>query len=276
MLDLTAVKIMGVINVTPNSYSTVGRVQQPEHVLQYAKKLISEGVDIIDIGAEPTNPSLAYPCVSLQEELDRLMPVLERLSQEISVPVSIDTSKPEVMCEAIKHGVKMINDVRAFRQEGTIATVLKSDVMLCLMHMSFPDGKPLHIDSEEFVPDVMTVVKNFLAERIKACEAAGIKRERIIIDPGIGYGSFGKSTLDSLKLLKHLSRLKEFNLPILVGVSRKTFIGALLKKPAEERLAGSLAAAALAAYNGAAIIRTHDVKETIDAVKIAVEILHAN
>ncbi len=275
MLDFNKPNIMGIINVTPDSFSEVGRLQNSELILNHAKRLIAEGADIIDIGAEPTNPSL-HPCLSLQEELDRLLPVLERLKQEISIPISIDTSKPEVMREAIKQGVSIINDIRAFRNEGTLAVVEKAKVMLCLMHMSYPQGKPTAVSHEDFVPDVMTVVRNFLSERIKACEAAGLKRERIIIDPGIGYGSFGKNTHDNLKILKHLDQLKTLNLPILIGASRKTFIGDILKKPVSERLMGSLAVATLAVYNGASIIRTHDVKETVDAVKIAMEIRNAS
>lgn len=266
---------MGIINVTPDSFSTIGRFQDPTLILNYAKKLMDEGADIIDIGAEPTNPSL-HPCLSLQEELDRLLPVLQRLQQEIPIPISIDTSKPEVMSEVIKYGVRIINDVRAFRQKDALAAIAKTEVMVCLMHMSYPEGLPAGVTHEEFVPDVMTVVKNFLKQRVQACEDLGIKRERIMIDPGIGYGSFGKKTEDNLKILKDLEQLKTLNLPILIGPSRKTFIGDILKKPVTERLAGSLAVAALAVYNGASIIRTHDVKETADAVKMAMEIRNAN
>lgn len=275
MLDLTPVQIMGVINITADSFAEIGRIQQVDLVLQYAHKLIAEGASIIDIGAEPTNPSL-LKAISLQEELDCLMPVLDRLSSEIEVPISIDTSKPQVMREAIKQGVKIINDVRAFREEGALAVVANTDVKICLMHMSFPFGKPSDLVTENFEPDVMTVVKNFLQERIHACEAAGIARERIIIDPGIGFGSFGKSTQDNLKLLNQLSELKSLKLPILIGVSRKTFIGEILKQSVPERLIGSLAAGVIAVYNGATIIRTHDVKETLEAIQIAVEIRNAN
>lgn len=275
MLDLAPVQIMGVINITPDSFSEIGRIQQIDLVLQYANKLIAEGASIIDIGAEPTNPSLARK-ISLQEELDRIMLVLERLLPETAVPISVDTSKPQVMREAIKQGVKIINDVRAFREEGALAAVANTDVKLCLMHMSFPFGKSSDIATQKFEPDVMTVVKDFLIERINACEAVGINRERMIIDPGIGFGNFGKSTADNLKLLNQLSQLQTLELPILVGVSRKTFIGEILKQSASERLIGSLAAGVIAVYNGATIIRTHDVKETLEAMKIAVEIRNAN
>jgi dihydropteroate synthase len=274
ILDFSNPKIMGVINLTPDSFSAVGRYHQnPEQALSYAQQLIAEGADILDLGAEPTNPGL-HPCVSLQEELDRLIPALELIAKETDIPVSIDTSKPEVMTEALKHGVSIINDVRALRREGALEAIADSNAMVCLMHMSYPEGKPEHIQYEEFKPDVMTVVIDFLKERVEVCEAAGIVRERIILDPGLGFGNFGKNTKDNLEILKHLSQLRALNFPILIGASRKTFIGELVKKPVEERLAGSLAIAALAVYNGAKIIRTHDVKETKDAVIIASEMLH--
>lgn len=273
-LDFSSPKIMGVINVTPDSFSTVGRHHQnPEQVLRYAQQLIAEGADILDLGAEPTNPSL-HPCVSLQEEMDRLMPALELIAKDTDMPISIDTSKPEIMTEAIKQGVSIINDVRALRREGALEALADTDVMVCLMHMSYPEGRPEHIQYEAFEPDVMTVVKQFLEERIDVCKATGIAKERIILDPGLGFGNFGKNTQDNFKILNQLDTLQALNLPILIGASRKTFIGDVLKKPAEERLVGSLAVAALAVYNGAKIIRAHDVKETKDAVMIAVEMLH--
>lgn len=271
MLNFNTPQIMGIINVTPNSFSPIGRIQDPDLVLRYATKLVAEGADIIDVGAEPTNPGLS-PSISLQEELDRLLPILERLRQEIAVPISIDTSKACVMREAIKCGINIINDVRALRCEGTIETVAASTVMVCLMHMSFPEGKSADLPHQTFVPDVITCIKTFLEERIQACETAGIKRERLIIDPGIGAGNFGKNTTDNLKIIKHLNEFKNFKLPILIGVSRKTFIGDILGQPAFARLLGSLAVTAIAVYNGAMIIRTHDVKDTVDVVKIAREI----
>lgn len=279
-LNFNQPNIMGVINVTPDSFSKVGRIQQADSVLSYALQLVDEGADIIDIGAEPTNP-LLYPCISLQQELDRLMPVLEKVCKEVPVPISVDTSKPEVMQEAIKAGVKIINDVRGFRREGALEAVAKEDVMLVVMHMSYPEGKPADIDHESFQPDVITVIQQFLMDRINACIAHDIDRSRIVIDPGLGAGSFGKSTQDNLIILNQLDKLKSLDCPILIGASRKTFIGDILGKkaaapvPAEARLYGSLAAATLAVYNGAAIIRTHDVNETVDAVKIASEMSYA-
>lgn len=269
-------EVMGVLNLAPNSFSDIGKILDPELAVEYANKLIDEGASIIDVGAEPTNPSLQYPFVSLDEELNRLMPVLTRLTKELKVPISIDTSKPDVMREAIKLGVKIINDVRAFRLDGALETVAKSNVRLCVMHMSYPNGAPDNIQYERFNPNVMSVIQSFLIERIETCRQYGIQKERLIIDPGIGYGNFGKSTQDNLIILKQLAALKNLDCPILVGVSRKTFIGDILNKRPAERLIGSIAAATLAVYNGATIIRTHDVKETMDAIKIAEEVLYAN
>ncbi len=267
-LNFRSPKIMGVINMTPDSFSTNGRFQNIDKALKHAQQMITDGVDIIDVGAEPTNPSL-HPCVSLQEETDRLMPFLAKLCQNFDVPVSVDTSKPEIMIEAIKQGVSIINDVRAFQREGAIAAVADKNVMLCLMHMSYPEGKPEGIDCENFNSDVTTKVKDFLAQRIEILEAANIRRARLILDPGIGFGNFGKSTRDNLKLLNSINVFKDFDLPVLIGVSRKTFIGDILQNAPEDRLAGSIAATAIAVYNGANIIRTHDVKLTSEAVIIA-------
>lgn len=266
--------VMGIINVSPDSFSEIGRIEDCTTLLSYAEQMVKEGVSIIDVGGEPTNPSL-HPCVSLQEELDRVIPVLEMLCREVPVPISIDTSKPEVMREAIKIGVRMINDVRALRREGALDVVAASpDVALCLMHMSFPDGKPDHIEHDQFQPDIVTAIKDFLKERIDACLNAGIDRSRIIIDPGLGFGNFGKMTQHNLELLNRLGEFKKFKLPILIGASRKTFIGDLLNAPVSERLAGSVAAAAIAVYNGASIIRAHDVKATVEAVRIADAIMN--
>lgn len=259
--------IMGILNVTPDSFSTVGRLHQlPEQALDHAEQMISHGAAIIDVGAEPTNPSL-HPCISLQEELDRLMPVLEKLCQ-LPVPISVDTSKPEVMCEAIKAGVAMINDVRALQREGALAVVAQSEVQVCLMHMSFPEGKPSGVQQADFPQGVTQEVLSFLTERVKVCQQAGIQRQRIVIDPGLGFGNFGKTTADNLQLLRDIPRFNELGFPVLIGASRKTFIGDILQCPEQDRMAGSLAVAAFALQKGAAIIRCHDVKQTADVLKI--------
>lgn len=271
ILDLSTPKIMGILNVTPDSFATTGRYLDPEQALQYAHKMVAEGADIIDIGAEATNPQL-NPCISVEEELNRLLPVLERLTQELDVLVSVDTSKPEVMTEAVKLGAGLINDVRALRMEGALPTVAKLNVPVCLMHMRYPHGKPVTVISTQPEQNIVNEVKNFLQERIAACMAAGMSADKIIIDPGIGHGNFGKNLQENLILLNRLSELNDLNLPILIGVSRKTFIGELLDLPVPERLSGSLAAAVIAVLNGASIIRVHDVKETREAMRVVAAI----
>lgn len=268
-LDLSSPIAMGILNVSPNSFSSTGRFMDVQLAIRHAERMFKEGAAIIDVGGESTNPGV-HPVASLQEELDRVMPVIEILCKELPIPISVDTSKPEVMSEAIKHGVGLINDIRGLRAEGAMEIIARNDVAVCLMHMAYPQGRPI---DAEITGDIISIVKNFLAERIKTCEMAGISRERIMIDPGIGHGNFGKSTKQNLLLLKHLAEFKSFHLPILAGVSRKTFIGKLLNIPEEERLPGSLAATVFAIQNGVNIIRTHDVKATIEAIRITQAVL---
>lgn len=265
-IDLTHPQVMGIINVTPNSFSGVGRFMSPEGALSHAKRLVEEGAAIIDVGAEPTNPGV-HPVVSLQEELDRLLPVLELLLEELDIPISVDTSKAEVMEEVIRLGVHLINDVRAFQDERALAVVAKAQVLVCIMHMAYPLGKP-PVNQSVFCDDIVVLVKQFLENRLQTCMDAGINAERIIIDPGIGHGSYGKNTEQNLTLLKRLDELKAMGFPVLVGVSRKTFIGEILNLQVDERLSGSLAATAVAIMNGASIIRAHDVKETVEVIKV--------
>lgn len=269
-LDLSKPQVMGILNITPNSFSEVGRYLDPDAALNHAYQMVKEGAAIIDVGAEPTNPGL-FPCVSLQEELDRLLPIIERLTHELAVPLSVDTSKPEVMQEVVKRGVGMINDVRALREPNALTTVAKLNVPVCLMHMAFPAGKPTP-DARMETDDIVLTVKYFLQERIAACEKAGIARDKIVIDPGIGHGNFGKDLPQNLQLLARQHEFQEFGLPILIGVSRKTFIGELLNIPVPERLPASLAAAVVAVSKGANIIRAHDVKATVEAIKVAAAI----
>ena len=264
-------QLMGILNITPDSFAAVGRYLDPEQALQHAHKMVAEGADIIDVGAEATNPQL-NPCISTQEELDRLLPVLERLTRELSIPISVDTSKPEVMIEAVKLGVSLINDVRALRMENALVTAAKLNVSVCLMHMRYPYGKSAAVNQTPTEQDIISEVKTFLQERIAACLTAGILADKIIVDPGIGHGNFGKNLSENLILLKRLSELRELGFPILIGVSRKTFIGELLNLPVAERLSGSLAAAVIAILNGASIIRVHDVKETAEAMRVVAAI----
>lgn len=269
-LNLKQPKVMGVLNITPDSFYAESRTINPQQALNKAIQMINEGAAIIDIGGEPTNP-FAAQTVSVQQELDRVIPVIELLSQNLSVPISIDTSQPTVMLEAVNAGASLINDVRALRLPGAIEAAAKANVPVCLMHMRYLAQEDIGNLSNDI--NIMDCVIEFLAERIKACLKAGIGKNNIIIDPGFGSGRFGKSLMDNLYILHYLSRLKKLECPILVGLSRKLFIGELLAASPDERLYGSIAAAAIAIYNGVNIIRTHDVKATADAVKLTASIL---
>jgi dihydropteroate synthase len=271
-LDLSCPQVMGILNITPNSFSTVGRFLSRDDALKHADNMVQFGAAIIDIGGEPTNPGV-HPVVSLQEELDRVLPIVEALAHNIPVPISIDTSKPEVMREAMALGAGFINDVRALQDPDTLKIIAETGTPVCLMHMAFPAGKSSAqanwLSTDE---DVVQHIKHYLSSRVDACMAAGIFRDKIVIDPGIGGGNFGKNLEQNLQILARLDEFKTLELPILVGVSRKLFIGELLNIPVEERLSGSLAAAVMSVVNGASIIRAHDVKETVQAVKMAVAI----
>lgn len=260
-------QVMGVLNLHADSFAAVSRHSDPELALRHALKMVADGATIIDIGAEPTNPRVK-PITNLQEELDLLVPILNLLRQETNIPISIDTSKPEVMFEVIKNGASMINDVRALRRPGALEMIAKLQVPVCLMHMTYPEGISNSLPPKDANKNILTVIKEFFQERIDACIQAGISREKIILDPGIGHGNFGKNLTENLLLLRELPKFAAFNLPILVGLSRKTFIGELLKMPAEERLIPSVVSAVLAAERGAAIIRVHDVKETVQALQL--------
>ncbi|MFT3742133.1 MAG: dihydropteroate synthase [Gammaproteobacteria bacterium] len=268
-LDLSQPQVMGILNFTPNSQTAVGRFQSVEPALRHAARMMEEGAAIIDVGGEPTNPGV-FPIISLQEEMDRVLPLLERLRQELPVLLSVDTSKPEVMQEAIRLGVDMINDVRALRLPGALAAVSQSQVAVCLMHMRYPEGRPAVPSTS--VDSIETEVFHFLQDRVQACLAAGIEASRIVIDPGIGHGNFGKDLAENIRLIRQLSTFKALNLPILVGVSRKTFIGEILNLPVEDRLYGSLAATVVAIQQGASIVRTHDVKATMEILKVIHEL----
>ncbi len=260
-LDLARPRVMGILNVTPDSFSDGGRFLDRAAALRQGRALVAEGADILDIGGESTRPGAA--AVSVQEELDRVIPVIEVLANELQVPLSIDTSKPEVMQTAVAAGASLINDVAALRRPGALAAAAGSGVPVCLMHMQ---GEPGNMQQQPTYRDVVTEVRDFLAGRIAACEAAGIPRDRLLVDPGFG---FGKTLAHNLALLRDLRALCSLGVPVLAGLSRKSMIGALLDAaPVGERLYGSLAAAVLAVERGAAIVRVHDVAPTVQALRI--------
>jgi len=260
-LDLTRTRVMGILNVTPDSFSDGGDFATREAALRHARQMVADGADLIDVGGESTRPGA--PPVSVAEELDRVIPVIEALAGELAVPVSVDTSKPEVMRAAVAAGAGLINDVAALRRPGALAAAAALRVPVCLMHMQ---GEPGTMQQDPAYGDVVAEVAAFLAGRLAACEAAGIPRERLLVDPGFG---FGKTLAHNLALLRGLPRLASLGVPVLAGLSRKSMIGALLGGvPVGERLHGSVAAAVLAVERGAAIVRVHDVGPTVQALRI--------
>jgi len=251
---------MGVVNVTPDSFSDGGRFLDPAAAIARAHQLIAEGADLVDIGAESSRPG-ATAAVSAEEELRRLLPVLRGL-RGVPVPLSVDTIKPEVMRAALAEGATMINDINALRAPGALAAVAATDAAVCLMHMQ---GMPGTMQLHPSYGDVVAEVKAFLLERVAAARAAGIPLERIVIDPGFG---FGKTLEHNLELLRHLREFGAIGLPLLAGWSRKSSLGLITCKAAGDRLAASIAAALIAAQNGAAILRVHDVAATRDALSV--------
>jgi dihydropteroate synthase len=252
--------VMGILNVTPDSFSDGGRFHSLEFAFERAEQMIKDGVDIIDIGGESTRPG--SPSVPVREELARVMPVIYAL-RELGVPLSIDTCKPEVMREAIIAGADMINDINGFRAPGAIEAVAGSDCGLCIMHMQ---GTPQDMQAQPAYEDVVGEVSAFLRERVDALLAAGVARERVTIDPGFG---FGKTVEHNVALLRSIAQLqRDLGLPVLAGLSRKSMVGALTGRPIEQRLAGSLGGALAAVAQGARIVRVHDVAETVDALKV--------
>jgi dihydropteroate synthase len=259
-IELWRPVVMGVLNVTPDSFSDGGQFLDPAAALDRAAQLVEEGAAIVDVGGESTRPGAAP--VSAGEELRRVMPVVERLAARISIPVSIDTRKPEVMREALAAGATLVNDVSALAAPGALAAVAASKAAVCLMHMQ---GEPGTMQAAPLYGDVVAEVREFLSARAAACEAAGIPRERLAVDPGFG---FGKALEHNLALLAGLPVIAADGLPVLAGLSRKRMIGALTGRAEGDRLAGSLAAAVVAAINGARIIRAHDVRATVDALAV--------
>lgn len=255
------ISVMGILNVTPDSFSDGGKFNRVDAALNHVEAMISDGAVIIDIGGESTRPGA--PDVSVEQELERVIPVLEAIKSRFDILVSIDTSKPLVMQQSIAAGADMINDVRALQEAGALAVCADSDVQLCLMHML---GQPRTMQQNPSYNDVVADIADFFKQRLIACEAAGISRQRIWLDPGFG---FGKTLAHNVRLLKELNELSRLQLPLLVGISRKSMIGALLGDcPVEERMQGSVAAAVIAAMKGAQLLRVHDVKATVDALNI--------
>lgn len=252
--------VMGILNVTPDSFSDGGKYVQLSAALAHADRMMEEGVDIIDIGAESSRPGIEP--VSLQEELDRIMPIVEAL-RDCGRPLSIDTYKPEVMAATLAAGVDMINDIAGFQSEESIKAVVESQCGLCVMHMQ---GEPKTMQSAPEYSDVTDEVTRFLQEQVNRLTAAGVAKERICIDPGFG---FGKTFEHNLTLLKNIGHIRQsLQLPVLAGLSRKSVIAAITKKDVSQRLAGNLGAALSAVAYGTSIVRVHDVGETVDALKV--------
>lgn len=259
-LSLASPVVMGILNVTPDSFSDGGKFSSFELACQHADEMVAQGALIIDIGGESTRPGAAD--VSTDDELARVVPLVEYVAKHHDVWISVDTSKPEVMRQAVNAGAHLINDVRALLEPGALEIAAQLNVPICLMHMQ---GAPRTMQSAPEYQDVIADVFKFLNERIQACLEAGIPRERLLIDPGFG---FGKTLEHNYELLAKLECFAQFELPILIGLSRKSMIGNLLARPTSERLAGSLAGAMIAAQKGAHIIRVHDVPETVDMLKV--------
>lgn len=259
-LDLSRTAVMGILNITPDSFSDGGVFMEPRKAVDHAAAMVEQGANIIDIGGESTRPGAE--AVGIQQELDRVLPVLEALSPHLEVPISIDTSKPEVMRAAGVAGASFINDVYALREDGALEAAADTGLPVCLMHMQ---GEPRTMQQHPQYGDVVVEVRAFLQQRIEAAEAAGISRDRIIVDPGFG---FGKTLEHNLVLLRNLSSFKSLGVPILAGLSRKSMIGMALGLPVEQRLNASIALALIAVSQGAGIVRVHDVRETVEALRM--------
>jgi dihydropteroate synthase len=260
ILDLSRPIVMGVVNVTPDSFSDGGRFLPVEAAVAHGLRLVEEGAAIVDIGGESTRPGAAQ--VSVEEELHRVVPVIERLRQATQAVISVDTSKPEVIREAAAAGAGLINDVRALTEPGALEAAAASGSAICLMHMQ---GDPRTMQRAPSYVDVVKEVKAFLDEHVQRCRAAGVSSDRIVVDPGFG---FGKTLEHNLELLRGLRSLQG-EAPLLVGLSRKSMVGALTGRSAGERVFGSIALAVIAAVNGARIVMAHDVAATVDALKMA-------
>lgn len=251
---------MGILNVTPDSFSDGGQFTHLDAALKQAEKMVKAGVSFIDIGGESTRPGA--PEVSLQEELDRVLPIIEAIHQRFDTWISIDTSKAVVMEEAVKVGADLINDVRALQEPNALKVAAEANVPVCLMHMQ---GQPRTMQTNPSYQDLFTDISSFLSERIDACQSVGIAKDKLILDPGFG---FGKTLAHNYQLLAELERFHQFGLPLLAGMSRKSMVFKLLDVEPKMALSGSLACATIAAMKGAQIIRVHDFEQTMDIVKV--------
>ncbi|MEQ9545198.1 MAG: dihydropteroate synthase [Marinobacter sp.] len=260
VLDMSRCHVMGVLNVTPDSFSDGGRFNRPDAALARARQMVADGAAFIDVGGESTRPGATE--VSVAEELDRVCPVVEAIARELDTVISVDTSAPEVMAEAAKLGAGLINDVRALQRDGAPEVVAAAGIPVCIMHIQ---GEPDSMQDNPEYRNVRREVSSFLTERMRVAEAAGVKSDNIVLDPGFG---FGKTLEHNLQLLASLEQLHILGHPLLVGVSRKSMLGHITGREVNERLPASLAAATISAMKGASIIRAHDVRETVDAVRV--------
>ncbi len=264
-LDLAHARVMGIVNVTPDSFSDGGRHATAEAAIDHGLRLVDEGAEMLDIGGESTRPGAAV--VPLEEELRRVIPVVEGLAVRAGVPLSVDTCKPAVMRAAIAAGADIINDVRALQEAGALEAVADSQAGVCLMHML---GTPQTMQADPHYDNVLSEVCSFLADRAQICRQAGISQERILLDPGFG---FGKRSVHNIALLRELPALCALGYPVLAGLSRKSVLGQLTGNDVDARLYASIAAAVIAAMKGARILRVHDVKATVDALKVVAAII---
>ena len=267
-LDLSHAHVMGILNVTPDSFSDGGRYVRLDQALRHVQQMLEEGATLIDVGGESTRPG-ANP-VSVSQELDRVLPVVEAISQRFDTIISVDTSTPQVMRESASAGAGMINDVRALQRDGALMAAAQTGLPVCLMHMQ---GEPQHMQQTPQYASVIDEVSAFLVERVSACTQAGIPANRLLLDPGFG---FGKTLEHNLQLFAGIESLRPAGIHFLVGVSRKSMIGQLLGRSVDQRLAGGLALAALAVRSGARIIRAHDIAQTVDVVRMTEAVMSAS
>lgn len=266
-LDLATPKIMGILNFTPDSFSDSGQFYQLDKALYHVEHMLADGADIIDIGGESTRPMAAE--VSLEDELQRVIPLVEAVRQRFDCWISVDTSKAQVMSEAAKVGMDLINDIRALSTQNALQTAIGLNLPVCIMHMQ---GQPRTMQQQPSYQHVVQEVSNYLLQRAQECLAAGMKKTHLILDPGFG---FGKTVQHNYQLLQQLHTFCDLGYPVLAGISRKSMVGQILDKPVEQRMVGSVAATLLAAINGAAILRVHDVAAMADALKIWQAMEHA-
>ncbi|MDU7482744.1 MAG: dihydropteroate synthase [Hafnia alvei] len=266
-LDLTYPQVMGILNVTPDSFSDGGKHNGLDAALRHAEAMISAGATIIDVGGESTRPGAAE--VSTEEELERVVPIVELIARYFDVWISVDTSKAEVITASAQAGATLINDIRSLSEPGALEAAAQSGLPICLMHMQ---GDPKTMQHKPVYTDVVAEVDSYLTSQIERCTSAGIDKSRLLIDPGFG---FGKNLEHNYQLLAHLAHFHHFGLPLLVGMSRKSMIGQLLKVGPTQRVTGSVACAVIAAMQGAHIIRVHDVKETVEAMRVVEATLSA-